>query len=128
VAERITENAVGDDGAYDVEFVDEAKVASVARAPEPEGVPGHPAETFRALSDPTRVKILSALVGEGLCVCDLATLPGITSSALPHQLRALRNLRLVKFRRDGTSAYYSLDERHVGTLLGDGMEHVKERE
>ena len=127
MAEKITEKTAKDDGACDVEFVDEAKVAAVVRTLEPDSVLNHLAETFRALSDPTRVKILSALAREELCVCDLARLLGITSSAVSHQLRVLRNLRLVKFRREGKSAYYSLDDRHVQTLLGEGMKHVKEK-
>ncbi len=124
--EKTTHRAASDDGACDVEFVDEAKVASVVRALEPDGVLNHLAETFRALSDPTRVKILSALAREELCVCDLARLLGVTSSAVSHQLRVLRSLRLVKFRREGKSAYYSLDDQHIETLLGEGMKHVKE--
>ena len=115
-----------DDGACEAVFVDEAKVASVRRALEPDGVLNHLAETFRALADPTRVKILSALACEELCVCDLAKLLGVTPSAVSHQLRVLRNLRLVKYRREGKSAYYSLDDRHIELLLGEGMKHVKE--
>lgn len=126
MAEKTTARDVRDDGTCDAEFVDEAKVAAVVRALEPDGVLNHLAETFRALSDPTRVKILLALAREELCVCDLAKLLGVTSSAVSHQLRVLRGLRLVKFRREGKSAYYSLDDHHVETLLGEGLKHVRE--
>lgn len=115
-----------DDGTCEAVFVDEAKVAAVRKVLEPDGVLNHLAETFRALADPSRVKILSALAHEELCVCDLAKLLGVTQSAVSHQLRILRNLRLVKYRREGKSAYYSLDDHHIELLLNEGMKHVKE--
>jgi ArsR family transcriptional regulator, lead/cadmium/zinc/bismuth-responsive transcriptional repressor len=84
------------------------------------------AETFRALSDPTRVRILDALSQDELCVCDLATLLGLTESAVSHQLRLLRNLRLVRARRDGRMMIYALDDQHIVTLFHQGLRHVNE--
>ena len=84
------------------------------------------AETFKALGDPTRVKIAFALSREELCVCDLANLLGASESAVSHSLRTLRQLKLVKFRREGKIAYYSLDDDHIRQLLDLGFEHVGE--
>ena len=84
------------------------------------------AETFRVLGDPTRVRLLDALAAEELCVCDLATLAGGSVSAVSHQLRSLRVLRLVRARRDGRMVFYSLDDSHIVTLLKQGRRHVEE--
>lgn len=84
------------------------------------------ADIFKALADPTRAKILHALTLEELCVCDLAALTGMSSSAISHQLRLLRANRLVKYRRDGKMAYYSLDDEHVRHLLNEGLCHARE--
>jgi ArsR family transcriptional regulator len=87
---------------------------------------GELAETFRTLGDPTRVRMLDALSQSELCVCDLATLIGLSESAVSHQLRLLRNLRLVKARREGRMVFYSLDDRHIITLFRQGLRHVQE--
>ena len=84
------------------------------------------AETFRALGDPTRVRILDALSHDELCVCDVATLIGLSESAVSHQLRLLRNLRLVRARRDGRMMFYALDDQHIVTLFQQGLRHVDE--
>lgn len=83
------------------------------------------AETFQALSDPTRVRLISALLREEMCVHDLATLLSMTQSAVSHQLRILRNLHLVKFRKDGRAVYYSLDDNHIRDLFQRGLEHYQ---
>ena len=83
------------------------------------------AETFSALSDPTRAKIIFALQHEELCVCDLAHLIGLSTSAISHQLRFLRNLRIVKYRKEGKMVYYSLADKHIETLFKQGLEHVE---
>jgi ArsR family transcriptional regulator, lead/cadmium/zinc/bismuth-responsive transcriptional repressor len=70
--------------------------------------------------------MLDALAHSELCVCDLATLIGLSESAVSHQLRLLRNLRLVKARRDGRMVFYSLDDRHIITLFRQGLRHVQE--
>lgn len=82
------------------------------------------AETFTALSDPTRVRILFALSDRELCVFDLARLLGLTGSAISHQLRLLRGQRLVRYRKEGKAAYYSLDDDHIRNLLEECVKHV----
>ena len=84
------------------------------------------AETFRALSDPTRIRILTALSSQELCVCDLSSALGLTGSAVSHQLRLLRGQRLVKYRKEGKMAYYTLDDDHIANLLAEGLRHVQE--
>ena len=83
-------------------------------------------EVFRLLGDPTRVRILDALTHGERCVCDLAALVGLTESAMSHQLRLLRGARLVRVRRMGRMAYYSLDDHHVAGLVYDIRKHVEE--
>lgn len=84
------------------------------------------AETFKVLGDRTRIRILYALKEKELCVCDLSELLDMSSSAISHQLRVLRNNKLVKFRKEGRSVYYSLDDKHVICLLGQGLKHILE--
>jgi DNA-binding transcriptional ArsR family regulator len=84
------------------------------------------AETFRALGDATRVRILHALSHAEVCVCDLAATMNVTESAVSHQLRFLRSLRLVKSRRDGRHIYYTLADQHIVRLFEQGLEHVQE--
>ena len=83
-------------------------------------------ETFSALSDPTRVKILHALSKSELCVCDISAILNMSISAVSHQLRVLRNMRLVKFRKTGKMVYYSLDDEHIVKLFKVAHEHVNE--
>lgn len=78
------------------------------------------------LADPTRLKIVLALAREELCVCDVAALLGVSESAISHQLRLLKNLRLVKYHRDGKMAYYSLDDEHIEDLIRVANRHVSE--
>lgn len=85
------------------------------------------AEIFKTIGDPTRIKILYALKERELCVCDLSELLEMSSSAISHQLRVLRNNKLVKFRKEGRSVYYSLDDDHVLSLFSQGLEHVLEK-
>ena len=84
------------------------------------------AETFKVLGDPTRLRIVYALAQEELCVCDLATVLGVSQSVVSHSLRALRQMRLVRYRKAGKIAYYSLDDDHISTMLGEGFRHVEE--
>ena len=84
------------------------------------------ADVFKLLGDPTRVRILDALTHGERCVCDLATLVGLSESAVSHQLRLLRGARLVRVRRAGRLAFYSLDDHHVIGLLHDTRKHVEE--
>ena len=83
------------------------------------------AEVFKILGDRTRVRLLSLLAeGNELCVCDIAEELGMGQSAISHQLRLLRTARLVKFRKVGKEAFYSLDDDHVVTLMQQGLDHV----
>ena len=84
------------------------------------------AETFKVLGDPTRVRILLALSDQELCVCDLAEIFDVTSSAVSHQLRLLRTHRLVKARREGKLVFYSLDDEHVRGLFAEGLRHLQD--
>ncbi len=83
------------------------------------------AEVFKVLGDPTRIKIIFALSCFELCVCDIAETVGMTQSAVSHQLRLMRNMKLVKYRKEGKSVYYSLDDDHILQLFNQGMEHIK---
>ena len=84
------------------------------------------AELFKVFGDSTRIKILYALFEAELCVCDISKLLGLTQSAVSHQLRVLKNSRLVKFRKDGKTVFYSLDDDHVRRMIAQGMEHINE--
>ena len=84
------------------------------------------AELFRMFADSTRVKILYVLFEKELCVGDIGAALGMTQSAISHQLRVLKQAKLVKFRRDGKTLYYSLADDHVRTIIGMGMEHLEE--
>jgi DNA-binding transcriptional ArsR family regulator len=84
------------------------------------------AETFRVLGDPTRVRILDALSEGELCVCDIASLVRMSESAVSHQLRLLRNMRLVRARRVGRQAFYSVDDHHILELLRLADTHAQE--
>lgn len=84
------------------------------------------AELYRIFGDSTRIKILYVLFESELCVCDIATLLGMTISAISHQLRILRAAKLVDYRREGKTVFYTLADDHVRTILGQGMEHVCE--
>ncbi len=82
-------------------------------------------EIFKALSDPSRVRIISALTHTELCVYDLAAALGMSQSAVSHQLRSLREMRLVRYRKEGRHVYYQLDDEHIGDLFRRGLEHVE---
>jgi ArsR family transcriptional regulator len=84
------------------------------------------ADTFRVLGDPTRVRILDALRDGELCVNDLAARIGLSESAVSHQLRLLRTMRLVRARRDGRLAFYAVDDQHILELLAQASTHVQE--
>ncbi len=84
------------------------------------------AQTYKVLGDPTRLRIVMALMGGEMCVCDLAAFIKLTESAVSHQLRRLRDMALVKNRREGQMLFYSLDDDHVADLLNIGLSHVHE--
>lgn len=86
------------------------------------------ADTFKVFGDKTRIKILYVLHERELCVCDIAQLLDMNQSAISHQLKILKQSKLIKNRRDGKQVYYSLDDSHVHTILSMGLEHALERE
>lgn len=118
--------ASSDVDACDVFHIHPARVAELRKALIDTGDVGRLADTFRALADPTRVRMLDALSHGELCVCDLATLVDLSESAVSHQLRLLRALRLVRARREGRMVFYALDDLHIVTLFRQGLRHVQE--
>lgn len=114
------------DEVCDLVHIDPARVARIRAALVPGDAVDLLADTFRALGDPTRVRILDALAQSELCVCDLAAIVGLKQSAVSHQLRLLRGLRLVRSRRDGRMVFYSLDDRHIVALFRQTLQHVEE--
>ena len=84
------------------------------------------AELFKVFGDSTRIRILYLLFESEMCVCDIAQLLGMTQSAISHQLKILKQSKLVKSRREGKSIFYSLADGHVRTMIDQGMEHVEE--
>ena len=84
------------------------------------------AELYRVFGDSTRIRILYALFESEMCVCDIATLLGMTQSAISHQLRVLKQMDLVKNRREGKTVFYSLADGHIKTILSQGIEHINE--
>ena len=84
------------------------------------------AELFKVFGDSTRMKIICALLKEELCVCDIASITNSTPSAISHQLRVLKQAKLVKYRKEGKVVYYSLDDDHVRQIFEKGREHVEE--
>ncbi len=84
------------------------------------------ADFYKVFGDCTRIKIIYALFEKEMCVCDIASLLGMTISAISHQLRTLNMARLVKYRREGKSVFYSLADEHVRTIINQGIEHIEE--
>ena len=84
------------------------------------------AELFKLFADSTRIKILYVLFASEMCVCDIAQLLGMSQSAVSHQLRALKQAKLVRYRREGKQVFYSLADGHVRTILGQGTDHITE--
>ncbi|NSW95578.1 MAG: winged helix-turn-helix transcriptional regulator [Bacteroidales bacterium] len=108
--------------------IETEKVSSVRNRMKPEQFFHYLAETFRAMSDPTRTKIIFALCMENeLCVRDIAAIIGTSNSAISHQLRTLRNMKLVKYNKVGKVTYYSLDDIHINNLFAEGLRHVEEK-
>lgn len=84
------------------------------------------AELFKIFGDSTRIKILYVLLESEMCVCDIANLLNMTQSAISHQLRALKQSKLVRYRREGKTVFYSLADSHVVTIINQGVEHIEE--
>lgn len=116
-------------GAACAEFhADAARIARAQARLVPPDTATLLADAFRLLGDPTRVRLLDALATGEMCVCDLATLLGHTVSAISHQLRLLRGVRLVRARRAGRMVFYSLDDHHIISLLSQARRHAEEDE
>ena len=110
----------------EIKSVDKKKVLAVRKSMLTDVEANRLSETFNVLADPTRTKIIYALSREELCVCDIASLLGMSVSAVSHQLRTLRNMRLVKYRKEAKMVYYSLDDDHISSLFNEGLKHVRE--
>ena len=115
------------DDLCEVVCIDERTVRRARRAQKPDEIVARLAETFKLLGDPTRLRIVFALSREELCVCDLANVLGVSQSVVSHSLRALRQMRMVRYRREGKIAFYSLDDAHIAELIDQGFRHVEER-
>ncbi len=125
-ASALRGSSLKDELICEVSAINPKKVSSVMKKMESAEALMKVAETFSALGDLTRTKIISALSKEELCVCDIAALFNATKSAISHQLRILRNMRLVKYRKEGKMVFYSLDDEHITNLLGECLRHVNE--
>lgn len=109
----------------DCTVINEEVVERVKKNLESDDVLKNTANFFKAFSDGTRLRIVSMLLKEELCVCDIANVLNMTHSSVSHQLRVLRQLRVVKNRKEGKIVYYSLDDEHVRTILAQGLDHQK---
>ena len=110
----------------DYSHVHQEIVEQVERAMPEDEILYDLAELFKIFGDSTRIKILYVLFESEMCVCDIAKLLGMTQSAISHQLRSLKQSKLVKYRREGKTLFYSLADGHVRTILGQGMDHIME--
>lgn len=118
-------------GCCDVECCDavvthEGTIEEVKKHMPEEGTIRELADFYKVFGDATRVRILCVLLQAEVCVCDLAELLGMTQSAISHQLRVLKQMKLVKNRREGKTVYYSLADGHIQTIISQGMEHIAE--
>ncbi|HMN50039.1 MAG TPA: metalloregulator ArsR/SmtB family transcription factor [Ignavibacteriaceae bacterium] len=110
----------------EINFIDEKKVKAVKKKLPDDSLITELSETFKSLSDFTRLKILLSLAQQELCVCDIAALTNVSVSAISHQLRLLKNTRLVSHRKEGKMVYYSLDDEHVNKIVNEATKHSKE--
>ncbi len=117
---------MSDNDSCEINCIDQVKIGAIRSRLLSETDIARLSETFRLLGDPTRVRIIHALSLEELCVCDIAALLGTTKSAVSHQLRLLRTMRVVRHRKVGKIVYYALDDDHVCSLLQAGLKHIME--
>ena len=115
------------DDVCEINFTDEEAVILVRESMSEEAKVHRIAEMFKALSDPTRIRIIEALSIKELCVCDLANLLGMTQSAISHQLRLLRQNSILKYRKEGRVVYYSHDDEHGSETLNSVASHNSHR-
>lgn len=109
-----------------VKSTDKKKVAALKKSMLSDREAAGLSDTFSVLADPTRIRIIHALSIKELCVCDIAGILNASISAVSHQLRRLRDMRIVKFRKDSKMVYYSLDDEHVNKLFKEGLKHIRE--
>ena len=110
----------------DVTCVHNQIIEAVKEKMPAEGLLNELADFYKVFGDATRIKILCVLLRSEMCVCDLAEMLGMTQSAISHQLRVLKQMKLVKNRREGKSIFYSLADDHVRTIISMGREHILE--
>lgn len=110
----------------EINMIHEDTVNNVKNIMPDDGLIYDIAELFKVFADSTRMKIIYALIENELCVCDIAAIVGTTQSAISHQLRILKQSKLVKFRKDGKIIYYSLDDEHIAEIVKKGREHIEE--
>jgi ArsR family transcriptional regulator, lead/cadmium/zinc/bismuth-responsive transcriptional repressor len=123
----MTQDDLLDPGVCECDTVSDAEVQAARGGLIETQVAQDLAAVFKALSDPTRLRIISALAGREFCVNDLAAALGLGQSAISHQLSDMRDLRLVRFRRAGRHVFYTLDDEHVRDLFDQGMAHIQHR-
>jgi DNA-binding transcriptional ArsR family regulator len=114
------------DDACEVEATHPEAVARALAAQAPEADLEALADIFQLLASPTRLRIVEALTGGELCVCDISAVVGVSQSAVSHHLRQMRQMRLVRYAKRGRMAYYRLDDDHVLLLLATGLDHVRD--
>lgn len=110
----------------ELNIIHQDKVDEVRKVMPEDGLIYDLAELFKVFADSTRMKIIYALMEGELCVCDIATIVGTTQSAISHQLRILKQSKLVKYRKEGKIVYYSLDDEHISEIVKKGREHIEE--
>lgn len=111
---------------YECTVLHEDTVKKVKKVMPEDGLIYDMAEFFKVFADSTRMKIILALMEAELCVCDIANIVQTTQSAISHQLRILKQSKLVKYRKDGKVVYYSLDDEHIEQIVKKGREHIEE--
>lgn len=111
----------------EITWIDKQKISDVKKMMKSETVINRLSETFKVLGDATRIKIIFALLIKELCVCEISDLLDTTKSAVSHQLRILRNMRLVKYRKEGKMVFYSLDDNHINNIFSEGLKHIEEK-
>ena len=110
----------------DVTCIHEEAVKKVLGKMPEEQLLSELADFYKVFGDVTRIRILCVLLEEEMCVCDLAAVLGMTQSAISHQLRVLKQMKLVKNRREGKTVFYSLADSHIQLIISQGMEHITE--
>lgn len=125
---KLTANDINDENIYSCECKHDHKdvVAKIKGDMPGEEMLLDLAELFKVLGDPTRIKIIFTLFKEEMCVCDIANSLSMTQSAISHQLRVLKQARLVKFRKEGKTVFYSLDDEHISKIFDCGLQHIEE--